>query len=240
MRRRLAMLLSATLVAGLAVILVPASPASAGVHVCGISGQASLTTGLTYPVTAAVGLPWGPLPPHPHPIHITVHQPRTTTFVFNVSIVGGCINSNPPNVKSPTFGTPITAFGTVSGWCGLSSGSGTITLTASNMRFAWIDVGGILVVTGGVAGVVNAMPDTLAGHSCNNSNAGASQLILSGSLVAFDHCPVKFKGLTPVPIPGFLTTTLFSLPFGTPVALLSIHNGPWHVWTKVCVPVPFL
>ena len=244
MRRRLAMLLSATLVAATAAVLVPASPASAGVHVCGLAGSVFLGQGLTYPVTVAAGLT-PPLPPNPHPIHFVVQQPRTTTFGFSLNILGGCVNSNPPNVKSPTLGTSVTADGVVSGWCGLSSGTGTLHL-GNNPRFAWVDVGGVLVVTGGLTGVVHATPDTFAGDTCN-SNFGADQFIFSGLVVAYDHCNPALKHLPPfagdlavttdIP-PGVLQTTLISGPLGTPLALVSIHAaGTWHVWTKLCVPI---
>ena len=234
MRRRLAMLLSATLVAGIAAILVPASPASAGVHVCGVSGQANLALGLTYPVTASIDLP-------PHPIHVLVtQQPRTTFFTFSVNILGACINTNPPNVKSPNLGTPLTADGIVSGWCGLSSGTGTLHL-GTFPRFAWVGVGGFLVVTGGVTGIVHATPDVFSGHSCNH-NAGASQFLLTGLVVANDHCVVKSKGLTSINIPpGLLQTFSISTLLGTPVAAVSLHaSGVWHVWTKACFPTPLL
>ena len=231
MRRRLAMLLSATLLAGIAAVLVPASPASAGIHICGGVGTAALTGGLTYPVTVATDLP-------PHPIHSYVHQARTTVFGFNFT-TGACVNSNAPTVKSPTLGTGVTAVGTVSGWCGLSSGTGTITKSGASARFAWIGIGGTLVLTGGAIGVVQAVPDTLAGHSCNN-HTGASQFTVAGAVVAFDHClPTKPKNLTTLGA-ATLTSTLVTLPTGTPVSRHSVHTGLWHVWTKVCVPVPVL
>jgi hypothetical protein len=224
MRRRLAMLLSATLVAGIAAVLVPASPASAGVHVCGGVGTAELATGLTYPETVTTALP-------PHPVHSTVQQPRTTGFLFTLD-VGTCANSNAPTVK-----TTVDAVGVVSGWCGLSSGSGNLAL-GNNPRFAWVGVGGTLVLTGGVVGVVNAVPDTLAGSTCN-SNAGATDFLVNGAVVASDHCTAKTKTLTTTPVDPTLTTMLIS-PNGTPVAAVSTHTGPWHVWTKACVPVPVL
>ena len=242
MRRRLAMLLSATLVAGIAAVLVPASPASAGVHVCAGTGTAALTQGLTYPVTVGAAAPPAvPLPPNPHPVHVTVtQQPRTTGFSFTLG-VGTCVNSNVPTVKPP----PVTATGTVSGWCGLSSGTGSL-LLGTNPRFAWIGIGGLLVITGGVAGVVNAIPNTLAGQSCNNSIAGANSFLVQGLVVAYDHCNPATKHLpgfegdlaitTDIP-PGVLQSTLISGPLGTPLVLVSIHAaGTWHIWTKLCVP----
>ena len=231
MRRRLATLLSATLVTGIAAVLVPASPASAGAHVCAGVGKAILTTGLTFPVTVATALPG-------HPVHVRVQQPRTTGFTFNLNIAGGCVNTNAPTVKSTLTGTPITAVGTVSGWCGLSSGTGTVTLGASSGLFAGIGIGGILVITGNVNGVVQAT-DALAGHNCN-TNPGAAGFVVAGAVAAFDHCVASNTGLAPVPIPATLVTTLISGPLGTPVAAVSVHTGPWHIWTKVCVISPVL
>ena len=255
MRRRLAMLLSATLVAGIAAVLVPASPASAGVHVCGGVGGATLGQGLTYPVTVSTDLP-------PHPVHVlAIRQPRTTTFNFGFTQIGACVNTNAPTVKSTLTGTGVTASGTVSGWCGLSSGTGTVTLGPSSGRFAWIGIGGTLVTTGAVVGVVAAIPDTLAGQSCNRE-LGANQFTVAGGAVAFDHCaPTAPKHIPTVPTngnldtlinipPGVLQTILISLtintppltpplpPIDVPIAAVSAHAaGTLHIYTKVCAPV---
>ena len=238
MRRRLAMLLSATLVAGAAAILVPASPASAGVHVCAGTGIAVLTTGLTYPATTVAAVPPAvPLPPNPHPVHVTVtHQARTTGFSFGFGPAGACVNSNPTPPGPGNVKFSVNADGLVSGWCGLSSGTGTLRL-GNNPRFAWVGIGGTLILTGGVTGVVAAVPDTLAGHSCN-SHAGASQFTVVGDVVANDHCTVKSKSLIPINNTGTLQTTLISGPTGTPLVAVSTHaTGTWHVWTKACVPI---
>jgi hypothetical protein len=88
------------------------------------------------------------------------------------------------------------ASGTVSGWCGLSSGHGS---THNGHRFAWLGVGGELVLTGELVGVVNAVPNVLGGQSCA-SQQGASQFLVQGGAVKVD-CPtelVKSKASTNV------------------------------------------
>jgi hypothetical protein len=232
MRRRLAMLLSATLVAGAAAILVPASPAAAGVHVCAGRGLANLGQGLTYPVTVSTDLG--------HVVHILViQQPRKTSFGFSLT-VGQCVNTNGTTLK-----TGAAASGTVAGWCGFSTGYGVLTLQDASGRFGWIGIGGTLIITGEVAGIVNAVPDTLAGHSCNN-NTGASQFLIAGGAIGFDHClggkhlPGLEGGgtlwvLIPI-VPDTLTTSNI-----LPIATISVHTGVnLHIWTLVCVPNPVL
>lgn len=234
MRRRLAVQLSAMLMAGSAAVLIPASPAAAGLHVCSGLGQANTTAGLTYPVTVTSDLG--------HPLHIRVNQPRKQGWFLSLSLVGECVNTNAPTLK----GT-VTAAGTVFGWCGLNFGEGTLHL-GTGPRFGWVSVGNLFVVTGAVTGVAHAVPDTLAGHSCNTTT-GASQFLLTEAVVAFDHCAATGKHLPP-PVPpttnlwflitvgpAQLTTINVFLPFAT----ISIHTpGTWHIWHLLCVPVPVL
>jgi hypothetical protein len=244
MRRRLAMLLSATLVAGAAAVLVPASPAAAGIHVCAGLGQAILATGLTYPVTVSTDLP-------PHPVHLLViQQSRKTGFTFILN-PGACGNTNAPNVKTSPVPTPITASGTEAGWCGFSTGYGTLVLGSAAMRFGWIGIGGALIITGEVVGAVQTIPDTLAGHSCNN-NRGASQFIIAGGAIGFDHCGTTIEHLVTggggdglwtlfTVVPGLLTTALIVGPLSTPLVALSIHSTlSLHIWTLLCIPMPVL
>jgi hypothetical protein len=226
MRRHLAVL-SALLVAGSAAMLVPASPARAGVHVCSGTGSLYLVTGLTYLTTVSTQLA-------PHPVHVhVVRQPRTTSFTLSLT-TGACANTNNPTLK----GGPIAA-GTVSGWCGLSSGHGNL-LLGSYPRFAWIDVGARIVFTGALYGTLQYAPDPTSGDSCN-ANEGANQFVVTGGFTAFDHClplakhaPGVSDGslLTPVSIPALLTTV------GVLPVTVSAHTGPWLVWTKLpCVGV---
>lgn len=235
MRRRIASLLAVGLLAAVIGVLVPSSPASGGVHVCGGAGTATTGAGLLYPVSAVPPVT-GLLPPLPHP-HIVVHQATNTTFGFEFSIAGACANTNPTPPGPGNVKLTVTANGVVSGWCGLSSGSGVLNLGASP-RFAWIGIGGFLVLTGGLIGIVNAVPNVAAGESCNGlPHQGADNFIVTGAAIAFDHCALKSKGLTPVTVPTGGLTTVNLLPAAT----VSIHSeGNWHIWTKVCAPTPLL
>ena len=209
MRRRLAMLLSAALVATVIGVFAPASPASATGVCVGALGTATVTGGaLSYPVVAGT-------------FGVQVRQPVNATFNVNFpAATGTCVNSN-----TPGFLKGLTAAGTVSGWCGHSSGSGS---TADGYRFAWVSAGSILVLTGGLTGIVNAIPDTLNGHSCNAAKpGGASAFIVSGVVLKL-HCNVsKTKVTTPLPIPATLTTVV--------PGVLSVHTGSPTYNVKVCV-----
>ena len=152
----------------------------------------------------------------------TVTGPRMGTFSMNLS----------PGVCFETGGTigSLTANGLMSGWCGLSSGDG---VTNSGGRFAWIGAGGLLVMTGALNGMLNLVPDTLAGHSCHN-NAGASQFIVAMGGLRL-HCVKTFPHtgtlLLTIPIPA--TWTL-------PTPFFHIHTNPWHIWVKTCLYTPIL
>ena len=95
--------------------------------------------------------------------------PVTTGFSFGFT-AGTCV-----------FKAGLSATGTVSGWCGLSSGQGE---TNSGHRFVWQGVGGELVLVGEVNGVVNAIPDALQGESCIT---GADRFLVQGA-VEKSHC----------------------------------------------------
>jgi hypothetical protein len=208
--RRIASLLAAALVATAIGVLAPASPASATDVCAGLNGTALLNTGLLYPVTVVPDANTATL-------SVNVLQATTTNFTVNFGTgVGTC-----------AIGGPLTAGGTVSGWCGLSSGSGA---TNDGFRFAWIGIGGTLILTGGLVGVVNAIPDVPGGQSCNqNKGGGATRFIVTG-LALKAHCAVKSKSLTTVAIPPTLVT-----PVAGPPLTVNVHTGTWHVWTKVCV-----
>lgn len=144
--------------------------------------------------------------------------------------VSQCVNTAGGTTTSKT----LSAWGVVSGWCGLSSGVG---VTADGFRFGWVGVGSILVVTGGIVGVVNAVPDTLAGETCNrNKNDGALQFLLASAGLKM-HCVAKQKTLTEVAVPNGALVTVNTLPVQT----VNIHlDGTWHVTTKTCVNSPVL
>lgn len=170
-------------------LVTMAAPASAHTSVC--VGTGTATTGnLGYPVT----LP-GPT--------VTVPAP---TVGFNLKIgpgfgVGGCVG------VSPTGPTLLTASGNLTGYCGHSTGSGTLTDGNHAVAFAYVSAGSLLVVTAGVtfqtgtntelgttvrvyvgggAGVANAVPvPGVSGTTVTNSCASrtASQFQVTGAVV---------------------------------------------------------
>lgn len=87
------------------------------------------------------------------------------------------------------LGTPFAPTGVVHGYCGLSAGSGS----AAGHAFAFVAVGGVLVVSGGMAGTAVAAPDVTLGESCAPTDAtGANNFLLVG-LVVFTE-PVCLVG----------------------------------------------
>src|SRR5688572_21137334 len=135
MRRRLASLLSAALLGSALMMLAPASPAGAQGLCVGALGDAVLGSGLTYPLTPAAP---------------TVRPAVQTNFGVNFPLgTAVCVNA-PGALKS------LSATGTLSGWCGHSSGAGT---TNSGEDFTWVSAGHLLVVTGELTGVGNVVPD---------------------------------------------------------------------------------
>ena len=208
MKRRIAAFLGATLAASALVLVAPAPPASADTNVC--AGQGTATTSpIFYPVRVVTTGTTA---------SVTVLAPNTASFAFAFGGLGVCA----PGPKS------LTATGTVSGWCGHSSGTG---VTGQGHRFAWVSAASKLILTGEVTGIVNAAPDpTIAGNSCLT---GATTFIVTGAVVLY-HCLIlKQKGLTTVTIPLPPIHTL------TTVLSASLHatvtGGTQHYWTKVCV-----
>lgn len=153
MKRRIAMLLSATALAASVAVFAPTSPASATVDdVCAGEGLATLTgAAFTYPVVGHLKL---------------------ASFQFNFAL-GTCVTK-----------LALNATGTVHGWCGFSVGEG---VTGNGYYFQWQGVGGTLVLTGGVPGllalrlygVVNVEPNPIAGESCVS---GADGFLVIGAV----------------------------------------------------------
>ena len=86
----------------------------------------------------------------------------------------------------------LSASGTVHGWCGLSSGSG---VTSAGTSFGWVGVGGTLVLSGGLSGAVNAVPNVVLGDLCST---GADDFVINGAVV--NHS-CKAASLPPVSVP---------------------------------------
>ena len=156
MLRRIGTLAAAAFMGTALVAVIPASPASASTEVC--VGQGTATTGaLYYP-----GFP---------PVTTT---PNTVGYAFTLDGVGFCL---------PSLGT-LSAAGTLTGWCGHSTGTGTVD---GHHNYSHVSAGSFLVVLptgsvpGGTAvGLVNAVPDATAGQSCIT---GATRFIVTGAVV---------------------------------------------------------
>jgi len=207
MKRRIAMLVSAVLAASTLAVLASSRAASANA-LCAGSGLFNLSQGLVFPlsdITVSPGVP----------TTVTIHGLRTATFSFVLGLTGACLP-----------GGTVDAFGTLHGWCGHSAGTG---ITSDGFHFGYISVGFILVITGGVTGVANTIPDTLAAQSCALTGPGASQFIVTG-LAAKIHCSLL----------NTLVTQLAGLP-GTHnlVAVLHVTSDPIevHASLHVCVGV---
>lgn len=72
----------------------------------------------------------------------------------------------------------LSATGVVHGWCGLSTGHGATDNVAPH-EFAWLDVGGVLVLAGGLTGVATVTPNPLAGENCID---GADGFLVGGAV----------------------------------------------------------
>jgi hypothetical protein len=167
-----------------------AAPADALITIGGavIQGRAIVAAGLSYPCVGNGGPDLTKCPP---PVSFG-NGPLGVTFtgsgVAQVDTVNkkGCV---PVDVCVEAGTINVTATGTVSGWCDLSSGTLTGAITAPSLagnkvknRFftmAFTGTGGVLFITGTTSkgetifGVAAAVPDALDGSSCTNKAAKA-------------------------------------------------------------------
>lgn len=134
------------------------------------------------------------------------------SFVFTFGI-GACVH-----IPSGTTTKTITATGVFLGYCGFSSGAGT---TGNGDLFAFVGVGGVLVVTGHTVGTLTIAPDVLNGESCTT---GADRFLIAGVLILL-NCPADLG-------PGRYADT---------ETLVTSFMGEFHFWTNgPCVPDPLV
>lgn len=155
MKRRLAALLSAALVATTFAVFASAQPASA--DVCAGTGNASVAPGLLYPI----------LPPTVSTGGVTFPNGHTApaSWAFSLS----------PGVCAPGLGG-LSASGTLQGYCGHSVGSGTDT---AGHKVSWMSLGTFLILNDEVTGIAQAVPNpAIAGNSCTT---GATSFIVTGA-----------------------------------------------------------
>lgn len=205
MRRRLAILLAAALAASTFAVLAPTRPAVADTDACAGTGTAIVgAPGLLYPGVGNSVTTTGTT------TNSTVQLARKLPFSF-------AFHSPPQGTCS--FKAGLFATGLVSGWCGHSWGTG---VTDNGHRFAWVQAGPSWVITGELDGLIQAVPDVLAGESCAT---GALGFVIAGA-VELRHCAAsktKSETLTP-DIPDELA--------------LNVHvttNNDQHMWHKACV-----
>lgn len=248
MRRRLSLLLATVLAGGTLTFLAPAQPVSAWT-VCAVAGgTATVTPGLKYPV--GVNLPTTPVLttlPLSDQLRILIGWPEapgepnslhgfTLTGLANVCTHGAATTS------------PVTASGTLLGFCGHSVGTGTV--NPGGILFAYVSAGTFLILTGHLLGAVHAIPnpDSTTG-SCTHFhnpvvhawslNNGATNFIVEGGAVGL-NC----TGLQPL-VPGtpedteILITTVRQ---DTLVANVHvwIYWGFHFYWNHQCVGNPIL
>jgi hypothetical protein len=152
MRHRISVLLAAALAGTALVLLGPAQPSGA-VLVCAGEGVVSVAPGLLYPVLG--GITGGPM--KDHVVDVLIGDDNTTHgFVFSIGAGGACVHVAVP----PTVGSGI-GHGVLKGYCGHSSGTGTL----NGQPFSFIESGGVVLLTGHVVGGGHIMP-ALGTGSC--------------------------------------------------------------------------
>ncbi|HEX2039702.1 MAG TPA: hypothetical protein VHF47_08225 [Acidimicrobiales bacterium] len=216
MRNRRAVLFVTLVLGSWLGALTPVSPASAQDACTGTGSSSVGSPGLFYPWVGTSATTYGL-----SGAEVTLHPlPKLLPFSFSVSAVGIC-----------ALGTfPVSTSGLISGWCGHAWGVG---VTSDGLRFAWVDAGGKLIVTGGLVGTMSYTPDAIAGQSCFT---GALSFLTWGTFAKlhcnlvkqkFDDLPLSFAG------PVYQTSTTISF---TSVSL-TIAGGNYHYWTKLCAGV---
>ncbi|HEX7168509.1 MAG TPA: hypothetical protein VF230_16125 [Acidimicrobiales bacterium] len=142
-------LLGVTIISLLAAGLLIVSPASAGNDACAGQGEAVTQSNVYYP-----GL--GP------------SATGTVTFTFTI---GGC-NQGHSNTANGNFTAGVAGAGN---FCGSSTGDVSI----DHHNGSWTSAGSMLVLSGGINGAVNAVPNATKGDSCTS---GANDFLVTGSV----------------------------------------------------------
>lgn len=191
LKRKVAMLAVVSAVSGVLMMFSPATPAQAvPVHdACVGAGSATLGSPLGYPLGTTAG---------------TFSSAHSSNFTFHFNTASVCALGGPA----------LSATGTVHGWCGLSTGTG---VTSTGGTFMWVGLGGTLVVTGQIVGLVNAVPDTLAGSSC--ANHSASRFLVNGLGLQQSCSVVNTSVGTTVPLGGSGQPLHGSLPVSVSVCV---------------------
>jgi hypothetical protein len=191
MKFRLARL-SVLLLPILGMLAATAAPADALITIGGavIQGRATVAAGLSYPCVSNGGPDLTKCPPPVGAGNGPLGVSFTGSGVAQVDSVNkkGCTAPVDACVEVGTI--TVNATGSVNGWCGLSTGTLTGTITAAPLPVAnkaknrtftvtFTGVGGALILTGttgkgeNIDGAVAAVPDAVGGSSCTNKAAKA-------------------------------------------------------------------
>lgn len=220
--RRVVVLLTTVLVVSASTVFPEAASASA--DVCAGSGTLTTSTG----IYSSRGVPVNQTASETT-VEVHVRDSGYVSFAWTLA-VGAC---------SSLQGVTLSAAGEMSGWCDLSTGVGQ---TGDGHRFAWVQVGVVRVVTGGLVGIFNVIPDVMSGHSCgppsivNPGNPGASRFIVTG---VFTKTPCLVStGVaqsTPVTWPGASQR----VPVSNHSLVVTVDvDVAWRTWLEVCVLQP--
>jgi hypothetical protein len=181
-----------------------------------LDGTATVGNGLAYPCITGKGA----VPPGVPAVDVakcTSKLANVVPFTFNGTARGVTVKVDKSKCKSAPLNTcvqvseyTLNSSGTVSGWCGLSigQGSGTITKSANivstkpdannppiTFNFTWTGIGGVLLITG------TATRGTLTGGVVTGSPLA---LVLPGNVVGAGTClnkaPKSFRVVGPVTV----------------------------------------
>lgn len=230
MRSRLSRL--GVVVVGILALLGVATPPAHAATAAAVSftGTAVLSTPIGYPCVSG-GLPtlstllplpsispgsskcspftWGPPSrvPLPLPTYPWLQLPNAATFTFSTStclmVVAHITKPAPTGTTVHTPSCTLSATGIVLGFCGLSQGHGTATITdplgfTYSVGFHWTGIGGNLVIDGqvtkfsnptqrgtflGLAHAIGPEPITVPGQSCLNKTARTFTVAGGGVIV---------------------------------------------------------
>lgn len=151
-------------ITGSAALVMTAVPASATPFAFVVTGTATVgSPGLTTPVCAIPG----PLPAAcPATTVSWTIDAGTTASGYHDGVVAGAA---------------VTGSGTVTGWCGQSTGSGTVTVAGITANITWTSAGGTIILTGSGGGhtVVATVQARPTGGNC--VTARANNFLIAGS-----------------------------------------------------------
>jgi hypothetical protein len=222
MRRRISILLAAALAGTTLMLFGPSQPANA-VVVCGGNGTVRVNPGLLYPILGGITGAG-----KDHVVDILIGNMNTPS-AFQVSLGGACVHVRVP----PTVG-PAQAAGTLLGYCGHSSGIGTI----GGQQFSYVSLGTFLVLTGHVVGVATAIPAPGTGSCAHFEPAtplpsGATEFLVQGAGVGLNCSNALPAQDTLIRILDQVVLVVEPVT-GSSVLGVHVHLGV-HVWTTpVC------